>query len=161
MNSQGRTQSKMTLINSFRNTVRYAMRKMKLDCEQHGVTEAFFNLDAFDQSLRLPVNAEVCGAGGQQASLIDLLTAVRRDPVTFHFAWTRHAVATPHSAAFEMFLTRSGALKVRLLWLALPDMFPVSPRIGIIDGRAPLKEAVFDLLQVRSDGRIEVFPDPA
>lgn len=156
----GRDESKQTLVNSFRNVVRYAMRKMKRDMEAFGVTAASFSTKALDESLASPMNAGIFGDREQQRSLAALLAAVRREPVTFHFAWKASDAPTPHTAAVELSFSRRTDLKIRLLRLALPEKVPVSPRVGVIEGCAPLEEAVFDVIRVHEDGRLEPFPTP-
>ncbi|HAM22838.1 MAG TPA: hypothetical protein DCQ04_11300 [Actinobacteria bacterium] len=163
MNSQNVAQdeSRQVLVNAVRNVVRYAMRKMKRDIEQNGVTPELFTPKAFGENLASPMNDGIFPEQERQRSLGALLDVVRRGPVTFHFAWTAPGASTPHIAVVELLFAGRATLKIRLLWLALPEKIPVSPRIGVIEGRTPLKEAVFDVVRVYEDGRLEAFPHPA
>lgn len=157
--SVAKEESKQVLVNALRNVVRYVMRKTKRDIEEYGVKPEFFAPRALDESLASPMNDGMLLQ--QERSLGAVLDVARRGPVTFRFSWTAPRASTPHIAVVELFFTRCSTLKIRLLWLELPEKVPVSPRIGVIEGRTPLKEAVFDVVRVYEDGRLEAFPHPA
>ena len=163
MNSQRiqHGESERVLLDAFRNVVRYFMRKTKRDVEQFGVSEVFFTQEALAESFRSPMNAELFVERELQRSLAGLLAAVRRGRVVFQFLWATPDVPEPYVAALELELVRRALLKIRLLWLALPEQIPVSPRIGVINGLEPLKEAVFETLRVHEDGRLEAHQPPS
>jgi hypothetical protein len=149
--------SKQALASSFRDLARYALRKTKRDERMLGVRPEYFTVVAIEESLAAEANAGIFGSGAP--SLKALLAKAKRSPITFLFHWTAHGV--PRRAAFELSYAESDwGVKVRLLWLGLPEKVPVAPRVGIIDGRQPLEEAVFQLLRVGDDGGIEPYPPP-
>lgn len=154
-------ESGRVLLEAFRNVVRYFMLKTKRDVEQFGVSEIFFTQEALAESFRSPMNAELFAERDLRHSLAGLLAAVRRGRVVFHFLWAMPDVPEPYVAALELELARRGLLKIRLLWIALPDQIPVSPRIGVVNGLEPLEEAVFETLRIHQDGRLEALQPPS
>jgi hypothetical protein len=80
--------------------------------------------------------------------------------LTFHFYWKASATRESFEAAFGLSYEPDGDLKVRLLWLGLPEKVPISPRVGVIEGRKPFEEAVAELLRLHRDGRLAPYPPP-
>jgi hypothetical protein len=60
---------------------------------------------------------------------------------------------------FALSYEPDGDLEVRLLWLGLPEKIPISRRIGVIEGRRPIEEAVAELLRFHG-GRLAPYPPP-
>jgi hypothetical protein len=89
-----------------------------------------------------------------------LLEKAHGPSLTFHFYWKAPAAQEPLEAVFGFSYEADGDLKVRLLWLGLPERVPISPRIGVVDGRKPLEEAVAELLRFLKDGRLTPYPPP-
>jgi hypothetical protein len=161
---KGKTQSdadpevgnKLVLADTFRNLVRYALLKTYRDVTKFGVTPVYFSVEAMDESLAARPNAEIFGGGAP--SLKTLLKKARGPSLSFHFYWRAPASREPLEAAFDLSY-EDGDLKVRLLWLGLPERIPISPRIGVLDGRKPLEEAVIELLRFKG-GRLAPYPPP-
>lgn len=149
--------NKQVLADSFRDLVRYAMLKTNRDMTKFGVTEGNFSVEAMDESLAARSNAEIFGWGAP--SMARLLKKARGPSLTFHFYWKAPAAREPLEAAFGLSYERDRDLKVRLLWLGLPERVPISPRVGIVDGRKPLEEAVMQLLRIHR-GRLAPYPPP-
>ena len=151
------TGNKQVLAGTFRNLVRYAVRKTGRDVDLLGVTGSNFTVAAVDESLAASTNTAIFG-GQDMPTIVMLIEKAHRHALTFHFYWR---VAEDYSlqATFD-FSYEDDDLKVRLLWLDLPELVPISPRVGIIDGRKPLKEAVIELLIVKN-GRLSAYPPPA
>ena len=53
-----------------------------------------------------------------------------------------------------------GDLRVRLLWLGLPERIPISPQMPEADEVKPLEEAVSELVRVRNHGQLEPYSPP-
>ncbi len=161
---KGKTQSdaepevgnKQVLVDSFRDLVRYVMLKTHRDVTKFGVTEGNFSVEAMDTSLAARSNAEIFGRG--TPSLARLLKKARGPSLTFHFYWKTPVAQEPLEATFGLSYERDGDLKVRLLWLGLPELIPISPRLGAVEGRKPLEEAVAELLRIHRDGRLAPYP---
>lgn len=150
--------NKQVLIDTFRNLVRYALLKTNRDVEKLGVTPSNFSVEAMDESLAARSNAEIFGERGA-LSLTRLLEKAHEPSLTFHFYWKAPAAREPLEATFGLSYEPDGDLKVRLLWLGLPERVPISPRIGVVDGRKPLEEAVAELLRSKG-GRLAPYPPP-
>ncbi len=150
--------NKQVLADTFRDLVRYAMLKTYRDVVKFGVTPGNFSVEAMGESLANRANAEVSGDRGA-VSLTRLLKKAHEPSLTFHFYWKAPVAQEPLEAAFGLSYERDGDLKVRLLWLCLPERVPISPRLGVIDGRKPLEEAVQMLLRFRR-GRLAPYPPP-
>ncbi len=151
--------SKQVLVDTFRNLVRYALRKTGRDETKLGATAGNFSIWAMDESLAARSNAGIFEERGVP-SLARLLEKARGPSVTFHFSWKAPAAPEPFEAAFGLSYETDGDLEVRLLWLGLPERVPVSRSAGIVDGRKPLEEAVAELLRVQGDGRLAAYPPP-
>lgn len=150
--------SKQALVRSFEDLARYTLRKTGRDPLRFGVLPEQFTVKALEESLAADANGRIFGSGGP--SLKALLAEANRSPTTFLFQWMAPGFPELLQAAFELSY-EEGDVKNRLLWLGLPEKVPVAARIGIIDGRQPLEEAVTELLRVRKDGGIEQYPPPA
>jgi hypothetical protein len=148
--------NKQVLVDSFRDLVRYAMLKTNRDLTKFGVTPSNFSVEAMDESLAARSNAEIFGQG--PLSVARLLKKAHGPSLTFHFYWKTPAAREPLVAAFGLSY-EDGDLKVRLLWLGLPERVPISPRLGVVDGRKPLEEAVMQLLRFHR-GRLSPYPPP-
>ncbi len=151
--------NKQVLAGSFRDLVRYALLKTNRDAVRFGVTPECFSVEALGESLAAPANAGLFGRRSAP-SLKALLEKAREPSVTFHFYWKTPIAREQMEAAFALSYTDLGDLKVRLLWLGLPERIPVSPAAGVIGGRKPLEEAVQQLLQVLKGDRLEPYPPP-
>jgi hypothetical protein len=153
------TGNKQVLIDTFRNLVRYALFKTNRDVVKLGVTQDNFSVHAMDKSLAARSNAGIFGEHSA-VSIKKLLDKARRQSLTFHFYWEAPTTRESFEAAFGLSCEPDGDLKVRLLWLGLPDKVPISPRIGVIEGHKPLEEAVIELLRLHKDGRLAPYPPP-
>jgi len=151
--------NRQVLVDTFRNLVRYVLLKTNRDVAKLGVTLSNFSVEAMDESLAARSNAEIFGERGA-VSLTRLLEKAHGPSLTFHFYWKAPASREPLEAAFGLSYEPDGDLKVRLLWLGLPEQVPVSPRVGVVDGRKPLEEAVAELLRFHGDGRLAPYPPP-
>ena len=151
--------NKQVLVGTFRSLVRYALLKTNRDVEKLGVTSANFSVEAMDESLAAPVNAGIIRGRGA-LPLARLLKKARGQSLTFHFYWKAPVAREPLEAAFGLSCEPDRDLKVRLLWLGLPERVPISPREGIVDGRKPLEEAVIELLRFIKGGGIAPYPPP-
>jgi hypothetical protein len=151
--------NKQVLVDTFRDLVRYALLKADRDVAKLGVTASNFSVEAMDESLAARSNAEILGERGV-LSLTRLLEKAHRRSLTFHFYWKAPASREPLEAAFGISYEPDGDLKVRLLWLGLPEQVPISPLVGVVDGRKPLEEAVAELLRFHGDGRLARYPSP-
>ncbi len=149
--------NKQVLVDTFRNLVRYALLKTNRDVAKLGVTPSNFSVEAMDESLAARSNGEIFGRGA--VSVARLLKKARGPSLTFHFYWKAPAAREPLEAAFGLSYEPDGDLKVRLLWLGLPERVPISPRVGVVDGRKPLEEAVAELLRFKG-GRLAPYPPP-
>jgi hypothetical protein len=149
---------KQVLVDTFRNLVRYAMLKTYRDVVKFGVTASSFSVEAVDENLAARANAEAFGRG--VPSLKTLLKKAHGPSLTFRFYWKAPATGEPLEAAFGLSYEPGGDLKVGLLWLGLPERVPISPRVGVVDGRKPLEEAVFELLRFLKSGRLAPYPPP-
>lgn len=164
-NGKGKTPSdacpevgnKQVLVDTFRNLVRYALLKTNRDVERLRVTPGSFSVEAMDESFAARPNAEIFGRGAQ--SVKRLLEKAHGPSLTFHFYWKAPASREQLEAVFGLSYEPDGDLKVRLLWLGLPERVPISPRVGVIDGRKPLEEAVAELLRFHQ-GRLSPYPPP-
>jgi hypothetical protein len=150
--------NKQVLVDTFRNLVRYALLKTNRDVAKLGVTPSNFSVKAMDESLTARSNAVIFGRDAQ--SLTRLLEKAHEPSLTFHFYWKAPASREPLGAAFGLSYETDGDLKVMLLWLSLPTKIPISPRVGVVDGRKPLEEAVAELLRFHGDGRLAPYPPP-
>jgi hypothetical protein len=129
------------------------------DAVKLGVAPATFSVAAMDESLSAPANAGIFGESSRP-SLKTLLEKAHRPALTFHFYWKPPGARQPLEAAFTLTYEPDGDLKARLLWLELPERVPISPAVGIVDGRKPLEEAVAELLRVLKDGQLAPYPPP-
>jgi len=159
MSTNADADNKQVLVDTFRNLVRYALLKTNRDLVKLGVTPSGFSLEAMDESLAARANAGIFGERSAR-SLTRLLEKAHDPSLTFHFYWKAPSAREPLEAAFALSYEPAGDLKARLLWLGLPERVPISPRVGVIDGRKPLEEAVFELLRVLKDGRLAPYPPP-
>jgi hypothetical protein len=150
--------NKQVLVDTFRNLVRYALLKTDRDVEKLGVTPGNFSVEAIDESLAARANAGIFGERGAP-SMTRLLKKARGPSLTFHFYWKAPVAREPLEAAFGLSYEPDGDLKVRLLWLGLPERVAISPRVGVVDGRKPLEEAVLELLRFKG-GRLAPYPPP-
>ena len=151
--------NKQVLVDTFRNLVRYVLLKTNRDVAKLGVTVSNFSVEAMNESLAARSNAEIFGEQGV-LSLTKLMEKAHGPSLTFHFYWKAPAVREPLEAAFDLSYEPDGDLKVKLLWLGLPEQVPISPRVGVIDGRKPFEEAVTELLRFHGDGRLAPYPAP-
>ena len=151
--------NKQVLVDTFRNLVRYALLKTHRDVMKFGTTPGNFSVEAMDESLAARANAGISGERGA-LSVTRLLEKAHGPSLTFHFYWKAPAAQEPLEAVFSFSYELDGDLKVRLLWLGLPERVPISPRIGVVDGRKPLEEAVAELLRFLKDGRLAPYPPP-
>ena len=153
--------NKQVLVDTFRNLVRYALLKTNRDVAKLGVTPSNFSMEAMDESLAARSNAGILGEPGG-LSLAGLLEKAHKHKpsLTFQFYWKAPAARKPLDAAFGLSYEPDGDLKVRLLWLGLPEQVPISPRVGVVDGRKPLEEAVSELLRFHGDGWLAPYPPP-
>jgi hypothetical protein len=151
--------NKQVLVDTFRNLVRYALLKTNRDVAKLGVTPSNFSVEAMDESLAARPNAGIFGERGA-LSLTRLLEKANGPSLTFHFYWKAPAARKPLEAAFGLSYEPDGDLKVRLLWLGLPEQVPISLRVGVVDGHKPLEEAVAELLRFRGGGRLAPYPPP-
>ncbi len=149
--------SKQALVTSFEELARCAVRMTNRDPRRLGVLPEHFTVQALEESVVAEANARLFHPGPPSPKA--LLAKARRSPTTFLFLWRAPGFPEPLQAAFELSFERRG-LRNRLLWLGLPEKVPISPRVGIIDGRVPLEEAVTEVLRVRPDGGIEQYPPP-
>ena len=152
--------NKQVLAHTFRNLVRYALRKTRRDVEKFGVTPSSFSIEAMDESLTAHANSGIFGAQSAP-SVKTLLNRAHEPSLTFHFFWKAPTAPEPLEVAFALSYDRDGNLEVRLLWLGLPERVPISPSVGAVGGLKPLAEAVFELLRVREGGRLAPYPPPA
>ena len=152
--------NKQVLADTLRNLVRYALLKTRRDVVKLGVTPSSFSVAAMDGSLAASANVGIFGKQSAP-SLTTLLTKARESSLTFLFYWKASNAREPLEAAFALSYEPDGDLKVRLLWLGLPERVPISPRVGVIDGRQPLEEAVMERLRVLKGGRLAPYPPPA
>jgi len=120
------------------------------------VTPSNFSVEAIDESLAASSNAEIFGER-VAPSLKRLLEKAHEPSLTFHFYWKAPVAQEPLEAAFGFSYEPDGDLKVRLLWFGLPERVPISPLVGIVEGRKPLEEAVQLLLRFRR-GRLAPYP---
>ncbi len=151
--------NKQVLVDTFRNLVRYALLKTNRDVARLGVTPSNFSVEAMDESLAARSNVEIFGER-DALSLTRLLEKAHGPSLTFHFYWKAPAAREPLEAAFGLSYEPDGDLKVRLLWLGLPERVPISPRVGVVSGRKPLEEAVAELLRFHRNGRLAPYPPP-
>ena len=149
--------NKQVLVDTFRNLVRYALLKTNRDVVKLGVTPSNFSVEAMDESLAARANAGIFGERSAP-SITRLLEKAHGPSLTFHFYWKVRVAGEPLEAAFGLSY-EDGDLKVRLLWLGLPERVPISPRVGVVDGRKPLEEAVLELLRFKG-GRLASYPPP-
>ncbi len=153
------TNNKQVLVDTFRDLVRYALRKTHRDVAKFGVTPNNFSVQAMEESLAARSNAGIFGERGAP-SVLRLLMEARGASLTFHFYWKAPVAQDRLEAAFGLSYEPDGDLEVRLLWLGLPERVPISPREEVVDGRKPLEEAVFELLRFLKDDRLEPYPPP-
>ncbi len=151
--------NKQVLADVFRNLARYALLKTKRDVVRLGVTPDKFSVEAVDKSLAAPSNAGFLGEENA-LSLAGLLERAYLRSFTFHFYWEAAVAPEGLEAAFELSYEPDGDLKVRVLWLCVPELIPISPRVGVVDGRRPLEEAVTELVRVTERGRLSPYPAP-
>ncbi len=149
--------NKQVLADTFRDLVRYAMLKTYRDMTKFGVTPDNFSVEAMVKSLAATANAGISGER-RALSVKRLLEKAHGQSLTFHFYWKAPAAKEPLEAAFGLSY-KDEDLKVRLLWLGLPEKVPISPLVGIVEGRKPLEEAVQILLRFRK-GRLAPYPPP-
>jgi len=150
--------NKQVLVDTFRDLVRYAMLKTHRDVTKFGVTPNSFSVEAMDKSLAAPANAAISGERGI-LSMPKLLKKAHEPSLTFYFYWQAPVAQEPLEAAFGLSYEPDGDLKARLLWLGLPERVPISPLVGVVEGRKPLEEAVQTLLLFRK-GRLTPYPSP-
>ena len=148
---------KQVLADTFRNLVRYALLKTNRDVEKLGVTPGNFSVEAMDKSLAASANTGILGEGSAR-SIKRLLKKAHGQSLAFYFYWKAPVAREPLEAAFGL-SDEDGDLKVRLLWLGLPERVPISPRLEVVDGRKPFEEAVFELLRFEK-GRLSPYPPP-
>ncbi len=151
--------NKQVLADVFRNLVRYALLKTKRDVTKFGVTPDNFSVEAMDKSLAAPANAGILGEQST-SSLTMLLEKARGSSLDFRFYWKGPATPEPLEAAFSLSYEPGGDLEVRLLWLGLPERVPISRRVGVVDGRKPIEEAVMELLRVIQGGQLAPYAPP-
>jgi hypothetical protein len=150
--------NKQVLVDTFRNLVRYALRKTGRNASTFGVTPDTFSIEAMDKSLASGSNAAISG-GNSSLSMTELLAKAHGPFLTFRFYWEAPAGVNSFTAAFGLSYEPDGDLAVRLLWLALPEQIPISRRVGVVDARRPLEEAVMELLRF-DEGRLVPYPPP-
>jgi hypothetical protein len=151
--------NKQVLVDTCCNLVRYALLKTNRDVVKLGVTPDNFSVHAMDESLAARSNAEIFGEHSA-VSIKKLLDKAHGPSLTFHFYWEAPSTRESLEAAFGLSCEPDGDLKIRLLWLNLPEMVPISPRVGFVNGRKPLEEAVTELLRLRRNGQLAPYPPP-
>jgi len=156
--SDSETINKQVLADAFYHLVRYALLKVRRDTDMLGVTANNFTLAAMSESLATSSNAGIYGERGE-STVATLLKKARQSSLSFRFYWKGAKDGSSLCAAFRLSY-EAGDLKVELLWLDLPEIVPVSPRVQPVDDRKPLQEAVFELLVVNS-GRLSAYAPPA
>lgn len=151
--------NKQVLADTFRNLVRYALLTTNRDVVKLGVTPSSFSVEAMDSSLAARANAGIFGEHSAP-SLNTILEKAHKPSLTFTFYWKAATAREPLQAAFALSYEKDGDLKVRLLWLGLPERVPISPGVGVVGGLKPLEEAVLELLRVLKGGRLAAYPPP-
>jgi hypothetical protein len=154
------TGNKRVLADTFCSLARYALRKTRRDVAAAGVTPAGFSVEAMDTSLAAGANAGIF-VGQAARPVKTLLEKVLQAPLIFQFRWTAPNTGEPMVAAFELSHQPDGDLKVRLLWLGLPERIPIARAAAAAGGSKPLEEAVAELLRVLEDGRLAPYAPPA
>jgi hypothetical protein len=142
-------ENRQVLADTFRSLVRYPLSKRAADPEKLGVIPGNFSVKAVDSSL--------AAAAMELASLETVLRKAREGPVTFHFHWN---APERRAAAFALSWEPDGDLKVRLLWMDLPERIPVARSAAFPGGPNPIEEAVTELLRVDAAGRLTRYPKP-
>ncbi len=151
--------NKQVLVDTFYHLVCFPLLRSYRDLEMLGVTQGSFSVDALNSSLSARANAEIF-AGHMTPTIKMLLQKARKPDLIFHFYWTLPTAREPLEGVFGISYVPSGDLKVRLLWLGLPERIPISPQAGVIDGRKPLEESVHTLVRVLKHGQLEPYPPP-
>jgi len=151
--------NKQVLVDTFRNLVRYALLKTNRDVAKIGVTPDNFSVKAMEESLAARSNTGIFGEHSS-VSIKKLLDKAHGPSLTFHFYWEAPTTRESLEATFGLSCEPDGDLKVRLLWLGLPEKVPISPCVGVVDSRKPLEEAVTELLRFHRDGRLVPYPPP-
>ncbi len=151
--------NKQVLADTFRNLVRYALRKTRRDVEKFGVTPGSFSIKAMDASFAACANA---GLFAQQfsPSIGLLLEKAHQRSLIFHFSWISGGARESFEAGFDLSYEPDGDLKVRLLWLRLPEHIPISPSEAVAGGPRPLDEAVVERLRILQKGRLAPYAPP-
>ncbi|MBF0234160.1 MAG: hypothetical protein HQK65_14150 [Desulfamplus sp.] len=157
MSNNDKHESKVILVNAFRVLVKDAMVALKRSPEKYDITPACFNLAALNKSFSASSNSGIFV--GRPPSLESMLDSVKTTPLCFTFYWDGLKASNHYEAVFDI-LVDDGDLKIRLVWLSLPEKVPVSPRVGVIDGRKPIPWAIKILLKVLSNGCLEPYSDP-
>jgi hypothetical protein len=147
------------LVDSFQVLVRYALRTLKRDAEEYGVSPRNFSVGAMKESLAASSNLGFSEKGGI-GSLRSLVESGGDEGFTFYFYWKALAADRLLQAAFRLLYQPDGDLEVRLLALRLPDQVPIARSVGIVDGRKPFEEAVYERLRFLGDGRLAPYPPP-
>jgi hypothetical protein len=151
------TVNKQVLADTFYHLVRYALLKIRRDTDMLGVAGSNFTAAAMGESLAASTNAGICGERSE-STVATLLEKARQSSLPFRFYWKGAKDGSSLCATFRLSY-EAGDLKVELLWLGLPEIVPISPRVRAIDDRKPLEEAVFELLVVKS-GRLSAYAPP-
>jgi hypothetical protein len=149
---------KQVLVETFCNLVRYALRKTGRDGDER-FSVSGLSTEALDASLSAGDNAMLFG-NRVKPSLKELLERARERSLTLHFCWNTPAKHVTLKGAFELSYEPDGDLKVRLLWLDIPERVPISPKVAPVGELEPLEEAVAELLRAMEDGRLAPYQPP-
>ena len=152
------TVNKQVLADTFYHLVRYALRKVRRDTDMLGVTANNFTVAAMGESLAASTNTGIYGERSE-STVATLLKKARQSSLPFRFYWRGAKDGSSLCATFRLSY-EAGDLKVELLWLGLPEIVSISPRVQPVDDRKSLEEAVFELLVVKS-GRLSAYTPPA
>jgi hypothetical protein len=150
-------QNRQIVADCFRGLVRYGLLKTHRNVEKLGASAACFTPQAMAESLVSSANAAIFG--GREPSVAVLMERAHDPTLTFCFTWKAPDAKVPYEAGFGLEY-EDDDLKVRLLWLDLPERVPISPRLEPVEGRRPLQEAVIELLRVFDDSRMAPYPPP-
>jgi len=119
-----------------------------------GIDKRNFSVQALDESLVAPTNANVAGAP-RNSSISSLLARARQEPVTFHLYWRPEGSKSQCQAAFSILQNpkdkKLSLVEVRLLSLRLPENESVDAKLIASIGTI-LKELAFERVRVLPNG---------
>jgi len=151
------TESETVLVNAFRQLIDNALGRIERNPEMYGVTSSIFSVEALKDSFFDPRNKGIFV--DDTPSLNAMLEIVETKPLQFTFFWKSEKDSKQFEAVFDIFKDRK-SLRIRLMWLNLPEKIPISPRVGIIEGRKPIPEAISTILRLFPGGRLESYLPP-